>query len=60
MTNLAVNQEQEENESDGEYDEVDQWAQVIHSHYIGPSKDELEEEIERAMAEGMELDKSSL
>merc|ERR1711888_508981 len=44
VTNLAVNQEQDESESDGEYDEMDQWAQVIHSHYIGPSKDELEEE----------------
>ena len=39
VTNLAVNQEHDESESDGEYDEMDQWSNVIQSHYVGPSKD---------------------
>ena len=60
VTSHAINQDDNESESEGEYDEMDQWSNVIQSYYMGPTKDELEEEIDRAMAEGMKVDTSSV
>ena len=60
VANYAVGQEGDESESDEEYDELEQWNNVIQNFYVGPSKYDLEEEIDQAMAAGMELDTTSI
>ena len=56
VANYMMTQEEEEQESDEDIDNEDQFNNIINSFYAGPTNEEIDEEIQRALDDRMQLD----
>ena len=51
--------EEEEQESDVDIDDEAQFSSIINSFYTGPTKEDIDEEIQQALKGGMQLDSNN-
>ena len=56
VSNFMAAQEEEEQESDGEIDAEDQFSNIVNNFYVGPTKEDIDEETQKALEEGLQLD----
>ena len=60
VTSFMTDPKEEEQESDVDIDDDEQFCSIINSFYTGPTKKEIDEEIQQALEGGMQLDSDNV